>query len=215
MEIAESGPKSEKWTPKPKERTRVVKNRFKNVYKLLEVVNALPNILAEVIALLDYSIFFNERPYSFQSDGVFSLEHSTNLLSHLFTLQRPLTWKVNSKITLQCRYMRAKCTKVATIRELVSQSVDNYFKNYPMYIDETHVKKRGPKLEKIIQHEILIFFTRIVLLSVSSNYVDKTECEFEDIFVCDCLHPFEYGSFAPANVFQQILDIVETHTCVR
>ena len=73
------------WIPKPKESTRAVKNRYKNVYKLLQVARDLPNILYEIVTLLDHKLFCSAH----QSD----LQHTVNLSSKEGTVIRAwLEW---------------------------------------------------------------------------------------------------------------------------
>lgn len=212
LEVEAFFPKYEKWTPKPKERTRAVKNRHKNVYKLLQVVNVLSDILEEVITLLDYGLFYDSGVLSFQSDNVFLLQHATKFVDHLYTLQKPFDYVVKSKRLLRSLYEDATCTKERHIRDVISHMVNFYFKHRTLKnIDTKIVKERAAKIEGILQKEFFRIFKNIVLLALSGNYVPVTDCEFEQLFFCNCLTPFEFGSFAPFKLLEKIVELIEKH----
>ena len=213
LEIAESEPKCENWIPKPKECTRAVKNRYKNVYKLLQVAYELRDILHEVITLLDYGLFYDSEVLSFQNDNLFSLKHATKLVSHFYTLHKPFDFQVKSNITLRCLYADASCrAKERNIRDVISESVNYYFKNFTVKnIDTVIIKERAAKVEKCLQTEFMKIMKQIVLLAVSGNYLPITDCELEQCWFSYFITPFEYGSFAPVKLLQRIVDITERH----
>jgi hypothetical protein len=190
------------WIPKPKETTRAVKNKNKNVYKLLQVARDLPDILHEIVTLLDNGIFCGAQLFSFQSDTVFSLQHTIKLVSYLQELQQPFGHQVKSKTSLFYLHQDASYTKERSFSDLISHIVNNYYRNCPINIDTASREERATKIKEILKRYFANFVEKLVLLAVSGNY----SADFK-------LHhstPFEYGSWAIYKLVEDILGLIET-----
>lgn len=189
------------WIPKPKETTRAVKNKNKNVYKFLQVASCLPEILHEIVALLDHGIFCGPQLCSIHSDTEFSLHQTVKLVSYLSELRKPFDWQVKSKTAFFHMHSAAACTKERSFRDFISHTVNSYFRNCAVDIDTVSQKERAAKIETILGQYFPNFITHLVLLAVSGNYLPDVNSHR--------ITPFEYGSFAILKLVENLLAIVE------
>ena len=184
------------WIPKQKESTRAVKNRYKNVYKLLQVARDLPNILYEIVTLLDHKLFCSAH----QSD----LQHTINLVTQLNDLHNPFGFEVKSKTALYYLYQDANWAKERSFADLISHTVKSYFRNSTVNINSATKQERADKIINILMKTFENFVNKIVLLAISCNY--DSDVKF------DKLISFECGTWAIHKVLENILCIVNSQS---